>query len=213
MTCVLISNSTGLFQVPQQENLQMQEYDAEVDLVQTGDKVSKSDIVTETNVKAPENINDRKQPATSLPTSTPCPKKKRTLLHEVSDTVRELKTLNEAINRPEPETYECDVFATHIARQLKQLNAASCILAQQDIQSVVTRYRMRDLLQEESCHSSYSTSKSNYESSNTSPAQSQDTNKDFPVLHILTQPSGEAAYCLSELVSDVLSGFSEDSHS
>jgi len=176
----LISNSTGLFQVPQQENLQTQEYDAEVSLVQTSDKVNKSDIVTETNVKAPENVNDRKQPATSLPTSTPCPKKKRTLLREVSDTVRELKTLNETINRPEPEAHECDVFAAHIARQLKQLNAASCILAQQDIQGVVTRYRMRDLLNEESghfsCQSPYSTSQSNYDSSKTSPAQSQDTN-------------------------------------
>jgi hypothetical protein len=54
LTYVLISNSTGLCQVPQEENLQMQEYDAEVDLVQTGDKVNKSDIVTKTNVKAPE---------------------------------------------------------------------------------------------------------------------------------------------------------------
>ena len=78
-----------------------------------------------------------------MPTSTPCPKKKRTLLREVSDTVRELKTLNETINRPEPEAHECDVFAAHIARQLKQLNASSCILAQQDIQGVVTRYRCR----------------------------------------------------------------------
>jgi len=180
LTYVLLSNSTGLFQVTQQENLQTQEYDAEVSLVQTSDKVNKSDIVTETNVKAPENVNDRKQPATSLPTSKSCPNKKRTLLREVSDTVRELKTLNETINRPEPEAHECDVFATHIARQLKQLNAASCILAQQDIQGVVTRYRMRDLLNEESghfsCQSPYSTSQSNYDSSKTSPAQSQDTN-------------------------------------
>ena len=176
----MISNSTGLFQVPQQENLQTQEYDAEVSLVQTSDKVNKSDIVTETNVKAPKNVNELKQPATSLPTSAPCPKKKRTLLREVSDTVRELKTLNETINRSEPEAHECDVFAAHIARQLKQLNAASCILAQQDIQGVVTRYRMRDLLNEESghfsCQSPYSTSQSNYDSSKTSPAQSQDTN-------------------------------------
>jgi uncharacterized protein (DUF3084 family) len=92
LTYVLISNSTGLFQVPQLENLQMQEYDAEVGLVQTGDKVNKSDIVTKTNVKAPENVNDRK-PATSLSTSPQCPKKKRPLLREVSETVRELKTL------------------------------------------------------------------------------------------------------------------------
>ena len=152
MTYVLISNSAGLFQVPQQENLQTQEYVAEIDLVQTGDRVNKSDIVTETVVKAPENVNDRKQPATSLPTSTRCPKKKRTLLREVSDTVRELKTFNVTINLPEPEAHECDMFATHIARQLKQLNAASCIFAQQDIQGVVTRYKMRDLLNEESGH-------------------------------------------------------------
>ena len=150
MTCVLINNSTGLFQVPQ-ENLQTQEYDAEVDLVQTSEKVNKSDIVMETKVKAPENV-DNKQPATCLPTSTPCPKKKRTLLREVSDTVHELKTLNEMINRPEPETHECDVFDARVARQLKHVNAASCILAQQDIQGVVTRYRMRDLLNEESGH-------------------------------------------------------------
>ena len=148
----MISNSTGIFQVPQQENLQTQECDAEVHLVQTGDKVNKSDIVTETNVKDPENVNDWKQPATSLPTLTQRPKEKRTLLREVSDTVRELKTLNGMINRPEPEVHECDMFATHIARQLKQMNDASCILAQQDIQGVVTRYRMRDLLNEESGH-------------------------------------------------------------
>ena len=108
--------------------------------------------MTETKVKAPENVNDIKQPATSLRTSTPCPKKKRTLLREVLDTVRELKTLNETINRPEPETHECDVFDARVARQLKHVNAASCILAQQDIQGVVTRYRMRDLLNEESGH-------------------------------------------------------------
>ena len=72
----------------------------------------------ETNLKVAENVNDIKQPAASLPTSTPCTKKKRTLLHEVSDTVHKLKTLNETINRPEPEAHECDVFAAHIARQL-----------------------------------------------------------------------------------------------
>jgi len=73
LVCDLINNSTDLFQVPRQENLQTLEYDAEVDLVQTSDKVNKSDIVTETKVKAPEKVNDIKQPTTSLPTSTPCP--------------------------------------------------------------------------------------------------------------------------------------------
>ena len=213
----MINNSTGLFQIPQQENLQTQEYDAEVDLAQTSDKVNKPDVMTETKIKATENVNDIKQPVTSLSTSTPCPKKKMTLLRGVSDTVRELKTLNETINRPEPETHECDVFAAHIARQLQQLNAACCILAQQDIQGVVTRYRMRDILKEESghfsCQSPYSTSQSNYESSSISPAQFQQTNKDFAFLHTLKQPSGEAANSLSEFVSDVLSGLSEDSHS
>jgi len=213
----MINNSTGLFQVPQKGNLQTQKYDAEVSLFQTSDKVNKSDIVMETNVKAPGNVNDIKHPATSLPTSTSCLTKERTLLLEVSDTVRELKTLNETINHPEPEAHECDVFAAHIARQLKQLNAASCILAQQDIQGVVTRYRMRALLNEESghfsCQSPYSTSQSNYESYTTSPAHFQHTNKDFPVLCTLTQPSGEAANSLPEPVSGVLSGLSEDSHS
>jgi hypothetical protein len=74
-----------------------------------------------------------------LPTSAPCPKKKRKVLREVSDTVRELKTLNETINLPEPEAKKCDVFAAHIARQQKELSAASYILAQQYIQGVVTR--------------------------------------------------------------------------
>jgi hypothetical protein len=46
LACILINNSTDLFQLPQQENLQTLEYDAEVDLVQTSDKVNKSDIVT-----------------------------------------------------------------------------------------------------------------------------------------------------------------------
>jgi hypothetical protein len=61
----LINISAELFQVPQQENLQMLECDAEVDLVQTSDKVNKSDILTETKVKAPEKVNDIKQPTTS----------------------------------------------------------------------------------------------------------------------------------------------------
>jgi len=125
----LINNSTDLFQVPQQENLQPLEYNAEVDLVQT------SDTVMETKVKVPENVDDKKQPTTSLPTSTPCPNKKRKLMREVSDTVRGLKILNETINHPEPETHECDVFAAYKARQLK---TTSCTLAQQDIQGVVT---------------------------------------------------------------------------
>jgi hypothetical protein len=122
LACVLINNSTDLFQVLQQENLQTLEHDAEVHLGQT------SDIVTETKVKAPENVDGKKQPTTSLPTSTPCPKKKRKLMREVSDTVRELKILNETMNRPESETHECDLFAAYIARQLKQLKAASCSL-------------------------------------------------------------------------------------
>jgi len=138
-------------------------------------------------------------------------------MREVSDTVRELKILNEKINRPEPETHECDVFGAHIARQLKQLNAASCILAQQDTQGVVTRYRMRGLLNEESdhfsCQSPYTLSQPQSESSSTSTAQSQDTNKDFVILYALTEPSGQATNSLSELVSVVLSGLSEDSHS
>jgi len=79
-----------------------------------------------------------------------------------SDTIRELKTLNETISCPEPETLECDVIAAHIAKQFKQLNAASCILARKYIQGVVTPYRMRDLLYEESrhfnCQSPYTTS-------------------------------------------------------
>jgi hypothetical protein len=165
--------------------------------------------VTETNVKAPQN-NHQKKPATSLPSSTPCIKKKRTL-REVSDTVRELKMLNQTINCTETESNECDVFGKYIAKQLKLLNAISCIQAQRDIQGVVTQYRMSELLQEESgqftSQSPYSTSLSSCESS-ASPAQSQHTNNDIPVIHIVTHPTGEAAVCLSELVS----GFSEDSH-
>jgi hypothetical protein len=83
LTYILISNFTGLFQVPQHKNLQTQEYDAEVNLLLA--RVNKSDIVLETNVKVQENVNDLKQPVISLPNSTPCHKKKRTLLREVSD--------------------------------------------------------------------------------------------------------------------------------
>ena len=73
---------------------------------------------------------------------------------------------------------------------------------------------MRDLLNKESghfsCQSPYTNSQPHCESPSTSTAQSQHTNKDFVILHTLTEPSGQAANSLSELVSDVLSGLSEE---
>lgn len=40
---------------------------------------------------------------------------------------------------------ECDVFGIHVAKQLKKLSEEECIHAQQEIQNILTRCRLRDL--------------------------------------------------------------------
>lgn len=71
-------------------------------------------------------------------------------MREVSEAVREMKELSESINKADDPLDECDAFATHIARQLRKLSTPSCILAQSEIQNIVTKFRLKDLQSQQS---------------------------------------------------------------
>jgi hypothetical protein len=126
-----------LFQAPQKGQQTTENNGA----IQTGYAVDvdNSEIVAETVTDIPENENNRKISATDCSSSTPRQRKRRVVMREVSATLAKLKSLNEKIHCPEENEDECDVFGRHIAKQLKKLSTEQCIIAQQDIQNLLTR--------------------------------------------------------------------------
>lgn len=71
-------------------------------------------------------------------------KQKRVKLSEISDTIKELKNLNENINQSSTDT-EFDVFGRHVSAQLEKLSTENALLAQEKIQQVLTHYRLIEL--------------------------------------------------------------------
>ncbi|XP_067009225.2 uncharacterized protein [Anabrus simplex] len=103
---------------------------------------------------------------TSIDLAEP-PQKKfkgRSRIVEIASTVQELKGLKQSMLQTEDN--ECDIFAKHIAAQLKQLSPQQCIIAQGEIQTILTRCRLADL-----CRNQYDTNTSgisSYEASSSS---------------------------------------------
>lgn len=64
-------------------------------------------------------------------------------LNEIAAAIKELKELNETISNRYVD--ECEAFGRHIAAQLKKLHPKHCILAQEDMQRVLTKYRLAEL--------------------------------------------------------------------
>lgn len=63
----------------------------------------------------------------------------------VGAAIKELKELNRAINIPNLVEEECEAFGRHVAVQLKKLQSKHSILAQEEIQRVLTKYRLAGL--------------------------------------------------------------------
>lgn len=61
----------------------------------------------------------------------------------LSKAVKELKAARENINAPEPNLSEQEVFGKHVAKCLEDLGAFEASLAQQDIQNILTKYRVQ----------------------------------------------------------------------
>lgn len=77
-------------------------------------------------------------PSTSIPRLYKIKRKHPNL----SKAVRDLKAVNENINAPEPNLSEQEVFGKHVAKCLEDLGAFEASLAQQDIQNILTKYRV-----------------------------------------------------------------------
>lgn len=57
--------------------------------------------------------------------------------------VKDLKVLRENMNAPEPNLSKQEVFGKHVAKCLESLSASEAALAQQDIQNILTKYRVQ----------------------------------------------------------------------
>ncbi|RZF47207.1 hypothetical protein LSTR_LSTR004916 [Laodelphax striatellus] len=86
-------------------------------------------------------VHSRKRNASPPPSSN----EKRLDFDKISETIAELKALNDCLTGTEPERHECDVFGNHISTQLKQLTPHSRILAEAEIQNILTKFRIADL--------------------------------------------------------------------
>lgn len=76
--------------------------------------------------------------------------KSRKQVGTVTAAIKELKELDKAINIPQLVDEECEAFGKHVAIQLKKLHPEHCILAQEDIQRVLTKYRLAGLSYDDS---------------------------------------------------------------
>ncbi|XP_050701038.1 uncharacterized protein LOC126987771 isoform X3 [Eriocheir sinensis] len=101
---------------------------------------TESDSTLSAHSPLPADINGNSNPVVSMQqegSSKP--------ISEIVAALKELKELNKAINNPKLVDDECETFGRHIAAQLKKLNPENCIMAQEDIQQVLTRYRRAEL--------------------------------------------------------------------
>ncbi|XP_020723102.1 uncharacterized protein LOC126926324 isoform X1 [Bombus affinis] len=71
-------------------------------------------------------------------------KSKKNKMSRLSSIVSSAKLLQNDICRVEEED-EFDVFGKHVAKQLRKLSTEQGIVAQEEIQSVITKYRLNDL--------------------------------------------------------------------
>ncbi|XP_064108274.1 uncharacterized protein LOC135216735 [Macrobrachium nipponense] len=83
------------------------------------------------------NIRENSSPVDPIPMKRP-----RRQITDVTAAAEGLIDPNKAINHPEQVDEECGTFGRHVAVQLKQLPTTQRILAQDEIQKVLTRYRL-----------------------------------------------------------------------
>lgn len=76
-------------------------------------------------------------------TSKPRPPKRR--LQDLSYAVKELRNVSEILSHPhatESEQDEIEVFGKYVSKTLNKLSAHDAVCAQQEIQSILTKYRL-----------------------------------------------------------------------
>jgi hypothetical protein len=76
-------------------------------------------------------------------TSSSVRKQKRTkrLLYDLSEAVKELRTVNQVLSQPDPRVQENEAFGSYVALELDKLPQREAIMSQNEIQNILTRYR------------------------------------------------------------------------
>jgi len=63
-------------------------------------------------------------------------------LYDLSQAVNELRTLNQGLSQPDPRMQENEAFSSYVALALDKLPQREAIMAQNDIQNILTSYRL-----------------------------------------------------------------------
>ena len=85
------------------------------------------------------------QPGQGKPgTSSSAGKQKGTKrrLYDLSQVVNELRTVNQVLSQPDPCMQENEAFGSYVALALDKLPQRETIMAQNDIQNILTKYRL-----------------------------------------------------------------------
>lgn len=70
------------------------------------------------------------------------PKGTKRRLQKLTIAINELRKVNTILNQPEPSVQENVAFGTYVASVMNKLHPQQAILAQNEIQNILTRYRM-----------------------------------------------------------------------
>ncbi|XP_068234559.1 uncharacterized protein [Palaemon carinicauda] len=103
--------------------------------------------------RSTENSNPTREPRVNIQRSTensnptgelqpPAPKRPRKQTSELIPSINETKDLNRVCCNPRYIDDECEAFGRHVAVQLQQLPVTQRIYAQDEVQKILTRYRL-----------------------------------------------------------------------
>nr|CAI5827143.1 unnamed protein product [Callosobruchus analis] len=73
------------------------------------------------------------------------PRSKRSKLSQMSEMIKDMKNVTQNINMPSEEENDCDIYGKHVASQLKKLSERQFIIAQEEIQKIITTCRLADM--------------------------------------------------------------------
>lgn len=120
-------------ELSQQEDIELHDNDASIAPEQPASRQSKtvndSPLVTKTTAAI--------EPACTKPRGA---KRK---LQELSSAVKELRNASEALSQADHDETENEAFAKYVLKSFDKLSPMGAILAQQEIQGVLTKYRLQ----------------------------------------------------------------------
>ncbi|VVC88310.1 unnamed protein product [Leptidea sinapis] len=73
------------------------------------------------------------------------PRSKRSKLSQMSEMIKDIKNVSHSINMPSDEENDCDIYGKHVASQLKKLSEEQRIIAQEEIQRIISKCRLAHL--------------------------------------------------------------------